>query len=841
MYRNKLLFLFLLILPGFHLFSQDAKLLTNNGFWLLSDSSYLFQKDTVKEIWIKDKTLDIWKLNASTEIYTFCNSQLRVWRKGNENSLWKFDKKINDWKNTGNIQSTKEIMQDSIVYSNINDTIKLVEINGKKMVFKTYSKIYLWNRNHASKSNLINDTISLYPIDDTTQLWINKGKSIIWNLNTTPKTWKVSKSTIVWTIDGITEFWKAGANYNLWTRTNTKDKWEQNASIQSKLLDSTFRYWTVNQNIIIFSNPDTVQIWQARPKEKIWYLGDSLRIWKLKPPKIIVVKKDTVIPERKVKTAQLWNEGKSVQLWTVNDSIKLFKSDYTIELWRLNNSVKLWKISDSSLIWNINNGTKVSMISDTILVWIKKKDKFEWDKDSLRKPILVNKDLLLLEINDSCRLTKIKDTTSIWNSFGSVRMTGKKNLENYYTLRDTIEYWQANDSTKIKIGKFDEKGQVWERNKKVNILNINDSTKIWQLNEQVRLSIIDGKMKIWRQGIDDPNISWRETKEFKRDKINDSTKIWYINENTIIWESRQKIEVWNLNKNHEIFRLSDTSVVYTYSTAQVPPKLPVPKYWSYLGTGKMDIAQVWIDQWAKGGENSITTLFILNFQANYARKKVKWNNDFEYRYGFIRPGDKPLRKNEDKIKINSILNYYAFNKFYYGFTVTGLSQFFKGYQYINDSTRKVVSDYLSPLYFTAALGLNYLPIKQLSVFFSPLTDKIIYVNDTVSVNQTTYGVPVGKKMKTEPGLIIKSVLNWNINKNINVLSKLDLFTRYTDLKKYNVDWENTLTFKFTNLLQATLNTHLIYDPDVLIKQSDGSSKQSVQFKEVFSIGFFYKI
>jgi hypothetical protein len=813
----------------------------SNSLKIISDSTYLYFPDSLPEIWHKDNSLDIWKIGGNADILTFNNSQLRLWRQGNQINLWVYDKTANEWKARETIGAVRVKINDSISFIPISDSIKWVEIKARSYIFKSSAQIYIWNKNKTAGHQVLNDTVDFHLIDDSTRLWLYKDKSVHWKLNKKPKTWKISNSTIVWTIDAQTEFWKAGTDYNIWNSAPGKGRWERNTAIVPKKLDSISESWTVNPHKLIIKQRDSIQIWQPDFTEKIWRIGDTLRIWKIKPPKIEIILPEPVVPEKQVKKAEFWKAAKTVSLWTLNDSMKVFRSNEKTELWRVNKSVNLWKISDSAFVWNINEGTKLSMISDTLAIWLRKNKSFEWIEDSIRKPVLINQNLLLLEVNDSCRFTKIQDTSLIWNSFGSVRITSRQDLDNFSLLRDTIEIWQANDSTKLWIGKYDDTGQVWERNKKVNILNINDSTKIWQISDKVRLSIIDGKMKIWRQGIDDPNISWRETKEFKRDKIDDSTKVWYINESTIIWETRQKIEVWNLIKKHEIYRLTDTTLIYTYSTAQVPKPLEKPKFWTYLGTGKMDIAQVWVDQWAKGGENSITTLFIMNFQANYSKRKVKWNNDFEYRYGFIKPGDRSLRKNEDKIKINSVYNYYAFKNWYYGFTASGLTQFFKGYKYQGDTVKRIVSDFLSPVYFTAALGMNYFPVKQLSVFFSPFTGKSVLVRDTVEVNQLTYGVPKGSRAKHETGIIMKSILNWNITSNINILSKLDLFTRYTDLKKYNIDWENTITFKFTKMVQATLNTHLIYDPDVLLKQPDGTQKPGLQFKEVFSIGFFYKI
>ncbi len=176
-----------------------------------------------------------------------------------------------------------------------------------------------------------------------------------------------------------------------------------------------------------------------------------------------------------------------------------------------------------------------------------------------------------------------------------------------------------------------------------------------------------------------------------------------------------------------------------------------------------------------------------------------------------------------------------------------ITQIFEGYKYPTDTTSVLVSTFSGPLYTTNALGMNYYPLPQLSVFFSPLTQKLTYVSDTSIIDQTVYGIDADKNSKDESGAIIKTVLNWNMNKNVHLLNKLDFFTSYNNHpENIDVDWELTLTFKITNLINTTLSTHLIYDHDVAIPRYDDQGERigegpAVQFKEVLSIGLFYKL
>ncbi len=847
LYFNRLVLIlitvFSLLIEAYDANAQKDTLSFASGknLWQLNDTSFLFRQDTIHELWTKDKSLDTWQLNEFTEILTYDNNKLRIWRQGNSVGLWFYAKSIDDWKMYKTQKLQNIAVNDSVSYSVIDDTTKLVNINNKKMICYFTSDIFLWDNKLPFQDYTINDTIQVQNVNDTVNFWKYKDSTLLWYLNKRPKIWEISESAIVWTLDNLTEFWKTGGNYKVWRRETALDSWREDEKTTSKELRDDKKLWSVSDSVMIWTIKDSVQIWEANKNKSIWNYKDSLYIWKITLPEIDTSSVDTILEVfREVKKAEIWDLDKSFKLWSVNDSVKLFSSDKKNELWSRNKNAKLWKLTDSTLIWNLNSNSKLSLISDSLTIWRKNDSTFVWEVDSITKPHRISKDLLLLDINDSLRFTKTKDSTAIWDSNSSAKIATLKSVNQFLILNDTTELWEPNDSVKLWIDTYNVEGDIWERNKQVNILNINDSTKIWQLNEDVRLSIINGKLKLWQQGKGDPYLSWKESRGFKQDRIKDTVKIWHIDDNTVIWESKEKIEVWNKNKKLELYRLNDTSLLWTYSAAMVPKPMAKPTFWTLSGSGKMDLAQVWVDQWAKGGENSLSTLFIINFLASYNKKKVKWDNDFEYRYGFLKPGDEDLRKNEDKIKINSVFNYYAINRLYYGFTSTLQTQFFKGYKYEAD-TSYVVSDWAAPLYYTAALGLNYFPVKQLSVFFSPITNRMTYVRDTILVDQSSYGVPKGQKMKNVPGLILKSSLNWDVSENINLNSKLDLFTSYRDLKKYNVEWETTFTFKFNEYISTTLNAHLIYDPDVIITDSEGNESNPVQFKEVLSIGLFYKI
>lgn len=819
---------------------------SNQRLIKISDNAFLFRHDTINELWLPDKSLTAWRLNNSTEIFTYDNNKLRIWKQANKMGLWFYADKINDWQMYDNVKIEANFVNDSTQYIVIDDTTRFVTINNTNFVCYSDNEIFLWNNKLKKTAYIINDTIDFQKVNDTVSFWHYADSTILWYLNTKPKFWKISNSTLVWPLNKHTEFWKAGTNYWLWRRKSAFHKWQKDTLAIAKPLDSIGkRYWNIDNYTMIFTDKDSVQLWQANIKKKLWNLKDSIYIWKIVLPKIDTsTVTDSIIideePVREIKKAELFKLNKSVKIWDISDSVKLYNNLKYSELWQLCKNTKLWKLNDSTLVWNINSNTKLSMISDTINLWRQNDSSFVWEIDSTMKINRINTNMLVVNINDSIRYSQFKDSTNIWESNSSVKIAKLKSIQNFMLVNDTTEIWEPNDSTKLWIDTYGEKGKIWTKNKHVNILNINDSTKIWQINENVRLSIINNKLKIWQQGRGDPYLAWKESKGFEQNTINDSIKIWHINKETIIWETKHKIEVWNKNNKLQLYRLNDTSLVWTYNAALIPEKPKKISYWNFSGSGKVDVAQMLVDNWAKGGQNNLSALFILGLQANYKKKKVKWDSDFAYHYGFIKPGEEELRKNEDKIKINSIFNYYAIKKLYYSVTLSSQTQFFKGYKYTKD-TSYVVSNWMAPLYYTMAIGMNYYPVKQLSVFFSPLTQRTSYVKDTSLVDQTSYGIDKDKKIKNEPGIILKSSLNWNISHNINVISKLDIFANYHDLKTQSIDWETTFTFKFNAYVSTRLNAHLVYDPNIRIKDDKGKEFTPVQFKEILSIGFFYKI
>jgi hypothetical protein len=165
---------------------------------------------------------------------------------------------------------------------------------------------------------------------------------------------------------------------------------------------------------------------------------------------------------------------------------------------------------------------------------------------------------------------------------------------------------------------------------------------------------------------------------------------------------------------------------------------------------------------------------------------------------------------------------------------------------------------------TIGIGLDYKPNKETSINLSPLSYKGTFVpagkklqKSTVlvpgEIDQTRYGVPLGKKSLNEPGAsFMISRISRPVN-NLTVTNRLQLFTNYIhNPLNIDVDWEMIAVVNLNWFTELRLNTHLIYDDDtktvlmsgghpVLLEDNKTQKKTSrAQFKELFGISLSFR-
>ncbi|TRZ75901.1 MAG: DUF3078 domain-containing protein [Bacteroidetes bacterium] len=290
----------------------------------------------------------------------------------------------------------------------------------------------------------------------------------------------------------------------------------------------------------------------------------------------------------------------------------------------------------------------------------------------------------------------------------------------------------------------------------------------------------------------------------------------------------------------------DIVKVYKAKDAIAEIKTDTVKAWYLNGTAALSFSQAAFSNWSSGGQNSLGLNSFLNLQANYKKGKHSWGNTFDLGYGFNIQGkmkDAKTTKSNDKLEITSAYGYSISkdNKLLLTVLVNFRTQFSAGYNYPDDST--VTSNFMSPGYLVAGLGVTYAPVKWFSLFISPSSGRFTFVLDKKLSDSGAFGVDRGKKMHAEFGPYIRADLNKDLSKTINLSTTVEFFTDYIEhFGNIDVNWSLLLTMKVNKWLAASIATQLIYDDHVKIKTAPtGEPGPRTQFKELFGIGLTYKL
>jgi hypothetical protein len=285
--------------------------------------------------------------------------------------------------------------------------------------------------------------------------------------------------------------------------------------------------------------------------------------------------------------------------------------------------------------------------------------------------------------------------------------------------------------------------------------------------------------------------------------------------------------------------------------------------WTRSGNIGLNFAQASYTNWAAGGQNALNWLGTFNYSINYAKNNFKWDNTLatSLGYSYFNFKQKPV-KTDDKIEFTSLAGLKASEHLNYSLEFAFRSQFAYGFDYAVDSTQ-YISKFLAPAYISLGLGAEWVPNEHFSINFAPITGRLVIVNDDYLASIGAYGVndlgPLdpndtvvhakGDKVKFEFGARLTAKMKYNIVKNVDYESKLELFSNYLNHpERIDVDWQNLFVMKVNSWLNCNFGTHLIYDYDIPFYDLDPTTgllvkdpNSKVQFKEVLSIGILFNL
>jgi len=273
------------------------------------------------------------------------------------------------------------------------------------------------------------------------------------------------------------------------------------------------------------------------------------------------------------------------------------------------------------------------------------------------------------------------------------------------------------------------------------------------------------------------------------------------------------------------------------------------KYWKIENNASLNISQSYFSNWSAGGENTLATTGKFTNKSNYAKGKNKWDNWLHLALGYSLIGDNKAMKTDDKIEFISSYGYDIHNKLYATMLLTFRTQFANGYEYKTDSSI-YVSKFMAPGTIDIGPGIEWKANDHFMVNFSPATARWIVVNDQRLADLGSFGldpavkdtagviIEHAKKVKTMFGAKVMAVFQYEIFKNVDFNTKLELFSDYLDNpQNIDVNWQAGLTLKVNSWLNVNITTELIYDDDVIINDINGDPLgPRTQFNENMQLG-----
>ncbi len=268
---------------------------------------------------------------------------------------------------------------------------------------------------------------------------------------------------------------------------------------------------------------------------------------------------------------------------------------------------------------------------------------------------------------------------------------------------------------------------------------------------------------------------------------NDSITLWIGNPEK--YDITLRLEE-NVNVERRRKKLADDIPIFVGEPSRGLKKInelaEIPIYWDYLLSSAFTLNQTYLSNWAKGGENSLSSVLDINAGARYNDKasKITWDNTGRVRYGTIITEEHGFISNTDMIELNSQFNKVIKNKIDFSSSFYMKTQIARGYNFPNDSV--VVSKFLNPATLTIGAGSEYKPFKRTSLNFSPLSYKNTFVLDTTNIDQTIHGIEQDLRARQEMGgqLVIRSKVS--ILEDLNISNSVRLFSNYLE-KPENID------------------------------------------------------
>jgi len=251
--------------------------------------------------------------------------------------------------------------------------------------------------------------------------------------------------------------------------------------------------------------------------------------------------------------------------------------------------------------------------------------------------------------------------------------------------------------------------------------------------------------------------------------------------------------------------------------------------WTPRGVVGLNLSQIAFSNWSQGGENSLSFSFFTHLGLDYIGMPWKWTNSLKFTYGRSKVGNEEYRTNDNEIYFETVLIHrlgWTVNPYASGTFRTAIT---KGFNYEIIPAQQIVG-FFDPAYFTQGLGFAYDQDKgfkqRIGISFKQTIAEefdTLYTDDPETLNEI-------ESFKFESGFESVTELEYEFLENMTYYGYLRLFTRFNEIDKWDVRWDNIITAKINDYFNVNFNFLLIYEEDQSIKR---------QIKEALQLGIVY--
>ncbi len=277
--------------------------------------------------------------------------------------------------------------------------------------------------------------------------------------------------------------------------------------------------------------------------------------------------------------------------------------------------------------------------------------------------------------------------------------------------------------------------------------------------------------------------------------------------------------------------------------------------WKVGGNFGLQFAQSSYQNWQAGGINSVAGNAIFSVFANYDDGgKWGWANSLDIAYGLNLQED-VFNKTDDRFELISRVDRHLTKKWSFSGELNFRTQLTDGYSEPGSTDADDrISRFMAPGYLLVGLGFTYSPSDNFTVYISPATSKMTFVQDQTLANEGAFGVEAGdtlangtyvegKQFRYEIGGYVNMTYRRELLKNVDMQFRLDLFSNYLDeqYKYIDVNSEFKLFMKVNDYISANISLNVVYDHDILFDtDNDGvMDGPRTQFRQILGVGFAY--